>query len=58
MDRLCRLIASFQNQTYKIQSNIFERIFEAAEHQRKDTEVVYQLTGTAIFITTSMKKHI
>ena len=58
MDRLCRLIANFQNQTYKIQSNIFERIFEAAEHQHKDTEVICQLTGTGIFITTSMKKHI
>ena len=32
MDRLCRLTASLQNQKYKIQSNVFENIFETAGH--------------------------
>ena len=39
MDRLCRLTPSLQNQKHKIQSNIFENIFEVANHrdQHKDT---------------------
>ena len=32
MDSLCRLIATLQNQKHKIQSNIFENIFEAEDH--------------------------
>ena len=58
MDRLCRLTASLKTQKHKIQSNILKNIFKATDHQHKDTGVVNQLTETAIFIATPMKKQI
>ena len=32
MDRLCKITASLQSQKHKIESNIFENIFEALDH--------------------------
>ena len=37
---------------------MFENIFEAADHQRKDTGVVYYFTKTAPFIASAMRKHL
>ena len=49
MDRLWVLTASLQNQKLKIQSNIFENIFEGKGHLHKVTGIVRQLTETASF---------
>ena len=56
MDRLGRLKANLQNQKHKVEGKIFEKILEAKDHQHKETGVVHQVTETAIFIATPMKK--
>ena len=57
-DRLCRLTASLQKQKHKNYNKIFENIYEAADHQHKNTGVVHQFTETTVFIAKAVKKHI
>ena len=47
-----KLTASLQNQKHKIQSKIFENIFDT-DHWHKYTGVVHQFTETAIYILSS-----
>ena len=55
MDGLCRITARLQNQKHKIQSNIL-KIKTSKKHHENNTGVVHQLTTTAIFVATPMKK--